>query len=313
MKVVYRSYEPEQGLDEFQARIYSEASGLPARAEEIRQRNLSREPQMTRYALTEKGEPLAYITSRDSSSEVGRTYIGYPWALPGAPVEAQEKLFNDLLGYLKKRENTLEIATSIVLTAKIADKQIEYFQNKGFVEKQRLYRYNLDYDVNVVSSWKLTKEISAFTSRVAATEDLNHLIELSQADPYLQPAFPTPETRESYFKDRVLKDGHAVIIFDKDQAVAASAALRFKPNQLFLTGDEERTIMRFTALRPGYSHAWKRLLIEIAKEAKTAGWTNIPLRVSFSFLTNAPLAINLAELRPELEVFEVILALPNKS
>ncbi|MFX1491705.1 MAG: hypothetical protein ACFFBU_05545 [Promethearchaeota archaeon] len=312
MKIIYQTYEPDKGLDELQVKIYSEASGLPARAEEIRQRNLSRQPEMTRYALTDKGEPLAYITARDSSSELGRTYIGYPWTMPGAPSEVQTKLFNDMFEYLKQRENTLEIATTVVLTAKIADQQFDFFKSKGFVEKNRLYRYNLDFDAIEVSTWKKSKEISNFNSRGATLDDLDLLIELSQADTYLNPAFPTPEAREIYFRDRVLKDGHAVIVFDNSQPIAASALLRLKPNQLYLTGKEERIVMRFTAIRPGYRHAWKRLLIAMANEVQAAGWAKIPLRLSFNFQTSAPLAITLAEMQPELELFEVILTLPNK-
>jgi hypothetical protein len=312
LKIIYRTYEPNKGLDELQAQIYTEASGLPARAEQIRQRNLSRQSEMTRYALTDKGEPLAYITARDSTSELGRTYIGYPWTMSGAPSEVQTKLFNDLLDYLKNREQTLQIATTIVLTAKIADQQFDFFHSKGFTEKNRLYRYNLDYDAIDVSTWKKSKEISNLTSRGATINDLHHLIELSQADSYLKSAFPTPEARETYFKNRVLKDGHAVMVFDNSQPVAASALLRLKPDQLFLTGKEERIVLRFTAIRDGYRHAWKRLLIAMANEVQAAGWAKIPLRVSFNFLTPAPLAITLAEMQPELELFEVILTLPHK-
>ncbi len=312
MKIIYRTYEPDQGLDELQARIYTEASGLPVQAEQIRQRNLSRQPEMTRYALTDKGEPLAYITARDSSSELGRTYIGYPWTMQGTPIEVQTKLFNGMFDYLKNREKTLEIATTIVLTAKIADQQFDFFHSKGFVEKNRLYRYNLDFDAIEVSTWKKSKEISNFTSRGATIDDLHLLIELSQADAFLNPAFPTPEARKIYFKDRVLKDGHAVIVFDNSQPVAASALLRLKPNQLFLTGKEERIVMRFTAIRSGFRHAWKRLLIAMANEVQAAGWAKIPLRVSFNFQASAPLATTLAEMQSELELFEVVLTLPNK-
>ncbi len=310
MKIIYRLYEPDQGLAELQAQIYTKASGLSANAEEIRQRNLNRAPEMTRYALTDKGEPLAYITARDSSSELGRTYMGYPWALPGTPPEVQIKLFNDMLTYLKNREKTLEIATSLVLASKIAKDQIAFFHKNGFVEKNRLYRYNIEYDAIEVSTWKKSKDISNLTSRGATLDDLHYLIELSEVDPELNPAFQTLEAREAYFKDRVLKDGHAVIVFDKNKAVAASALLRFKPDQRYLSGTEERIIMRFTALRPGYRHAWKRLLISMANEVQAAGWATIPLRVSFVFLTPATLAITLAEMRPELELLEVILALP---
>jgi len=307
LKVIYRNWEPDQGLEEIQAKIYTEASGLPVRVEQIRARNMNRDSKMTRYALTEHGEPLAYITSRDSSSERGRTYIGYPWTLPGTPAGVQEKLFDDSYAFLKKRKETVELATTVVLTAKIADKQLEYWQARGFIEDERLYRYFLDFEIKEISEWKLNKELKEFTSRAATTKDLKHLYDLSKVDPTLAGEFQTEEARESYFKDRVLKDGHAVLLFNKDQAIAACAPLRIEPDQLFLVGNDARVILRFTAIRPGYQYAWKRLVYEIAKEVKAAGWSDTPLRANFFFSTNAPLAINFAEMRPELEMFEVIL------
>jgi hypothetical protein len=313
LKVVYRHWEPDQGLEEIQAKIYSKASGLPARAEQIRARNLSRDPKMTRYALTEDGEPLAYITSRDSSSERGRVYIGYPWTMPAAPTEVQETLFDELFGFLKKRKNTEEIATTVVFTAKIADKQLAYWREKGFVEEERLYRYQLDFDFNEIRKWKLSNELIAYTSREATIKDLRYLYEVSQVDPLLTNEFETEEARESYFKDRVLKDGHAVLLFDEDKVIAASAPLRIEPDQLFLLGAEPRVLMRFTAIRPGYEHVWKRLVFEVAKEVKKAGWTETPLRVTFYFRTNAPLAKIMSEMRPELEMFEVILKKPQST
>ncbi|MFX1564319.1 MAG: hypothetical protein ACFFDP_13530, partial [Promethearchaeota archaeon] len=277
MKIKYCHWEPGKGLEDIQAKIYSEASGLPVRAEQIRVRNMSRDPMMTRYALTEAGAPLAFITSRDSTSRRGRTYIGYPWTMPGVPVDVQEKLYNELFAFLRKRKGTEEIATTVVLTAKIADKQFAYWAKKGFVEDERLYRYNLDFDVDEISKWKLSPKLKALDSQVATTEDLKHLYELSQVDPLLAGEFSTEDAREGYFKNRVLRDGHAVILFDKRKAVAASAPLRIEPDNLFLIGDEPRVIMRFTAIRPGYHYAWKRLVYEIAKETKAAGWSDIPL------------------------------------
>ncbi|MFX0078388.1 MAG: hypothetical protein ACFE8O_04030 [Candidatus Hermodarchaeota archaeon] len=307
MKVVYRHYEPDQGLDELQAKIYTEASGLPARAEEIRQRNLSRDPKMTWYALTEKGDPLAYITSRDSGSEYGRTYIGYPWTMPNAPTEVQAKLFGEISAFLKTRKETRELATTVVFTSKIAEKQLDYWHKKGFVEEEWLYRYVNDYDVNEAANWKISDKSSKLTCRKATKKDLDILVELSQADPYISTAFPTVDAFKAYFKDRVLKDGHAVLIFDKDKLVAASAPLRIEPDQLFILGDEARIIMRFTSIRPGYQHVWKRLVSEVAKEIKVAGWPDTPLRISFDFSSRVPWATSLAAIKPEIQLFEVIL------
>jgi hypothetical protein len=310
LKVVYRHWEPDQGLEETQAKIYTEASGLPARAEEIRVRNMTRDPKMTRYALTEAGEPLAYITSRDSSSERGRMYIGYPWAMPGTPTEVQEKLFDEVYSYLKKQKGTEEIATTVVYTAKIAEKQLAFWEKKEFVEDERIYRYVLDFDFKEISKWKLPDKLMAFKSRVATMKDLKYLYEVSQADPGLAEEFANEEARENYFKGRVMKDGHAVLLFDKDKVIAASAPLKIEPDQRFLFGDEPRVLMRFTAIRAGYQHVWKRLVYELAKEVKAAGWDDTPLRTNFYFRTDALLAMNFAKMRPELEMFEVILKKP---
>ncbi len=142
---------------------------------------------------------------------------------------------------------------------------------------------------------------------MATSKDLEYLYEISRVDPTLARELQTEEARESYFKDRVLKDGHAVLLFDEGKVIAASAPLRIEPDQLLIVGEEARVIMRFTAIRPGYQHAWKRLVYEIAKEIKAAGWSDTPLRTSFFFSTKAPIAINFAEMRPELEMFEIIL------
>jgi hypothetical protein len=307
LKIIYRHYEPDQGLDEIQEKIYTEASGLPATAEQIRQRNLSRDPKMTWYALTEKGEPLAYITSRDSGSEFGRTYIGYPWTMPNAPAEVQAKLFDEVSAFLKTRKNTRELATTVVFTSKIAEKQLEYWHKKGFVEERWLYRYVNDYDAKEVAEWKIDGKTSKLTSRKATKKDLDLLVELTQADRFISNAFPTVDAFRAYFKDRVLKDDHAVLLFDKDKLVAASAPLRIEPDQQFILGDEARVIMRFTSTRPGYEYVWKRLLIEVAKETKAAEWSEIPIRTSFDFQSFVPWATSLAAMKSEIQLFEVVL------
>ncbi|UCE10299.1 MAG: hypothetical protein JSW61_15215 [Candidatus Thorarchaeota archaeon] len=307
MKVVYRNYEPDQGLDEIQAEIYTSMSGLPARADQIRGRNTSRAPEMTRYAFTEDGKPLAFITARDSTSDTGRTYIGYPWAFPECPEEVREKLFSEHMKFLKEREETKEIGVTVVSTCKIAEQQLTYLQGKGFTEEDRFYYFDKDLDVREVSKWKLSKNAASYESRLANQKDIDTLIELSMSDPYLKNAFPSEEASRIYFEERVLKEGHAMLIFNGDKPVAAGALLRMQPNGLFLRGDEERIVMRFTANNPEYSDAWNRLVYELAKEAKAAGWSEVPLRVSFYFRTRDPNAARMSGLQEEIVEFEKIL------
>lgn len=308
MKVIYRHYEPEQNLEEIRAKIYTTASGLPATADQIRLQALNSDPKLMRFAFTEKDDPLAYISASGSDSQPWTIGMGYPWAVPKCPSNVQEKIFKDLVSYIKSNEKIQEITTGVALTSKIADEQLRFFREKGFTEKERVFLYALDYDVTEVSGWKLTKDIRSFRSRVATSKDINRLIEVCQSDPNTRNAFPTQEAWKSYFTDRVLKDGHAVMVFKGDEVVAASAPLRFKPDGIFLRGKEERTIMRFRAVRPGYRAAWKRLLIELAKETVAAGWTDLPLREQIFFSTNELTAPILAEQHPDIEETQIILS-----
>ncbi|MFW9935966.1 MAG: hypothetical protein ACFFDU_10770, partial [Candidatus Thorarchaeota archaeon] len=222
MKVNYRHYEPEQNLEEIRAKLYTTASGLPANPEIIRLQAQNSDPKLMRFAFTEKDEPLAYISASGSDVQPWTIGMGYPWAMPECPPKVQENLFKTLVGYIKSNEKIQEIVTGVALTSKIADEHIRFFTEKGFTEKERVYLYALDYDVTEVSKWKLTKELRAFKSRGATKKDVDQLIEVCHSDPYTRNAFPTQEAWESYFKDRVLKDGHAVMVFKDDQVVAAS-------------------------------------------------------------------------------------------
>ncbi|MHA1964504.1 MAG: hypothetical protein ACXACG_01455 [Candidatus Thorarchaeota archaeon] len=312
MKVKYTVWEPDNGLEDVQAKIFSHASGIPERAEVIRERNLQRAPEMTRYALTKEGEPLAYVTARDSSSEEGRTYIGYPWTMPDCPPEAQKKIFKDMMTYLDEREETKEIGTTVIQRSKLRDTQIEFFEKQGFLEDARVFRYILALDVVETSKLKVSKRAAALKSKVAKEADMDYLVDIFLAEEGLRNQISDEEGIKSYFRDRVLKDGHAVLLFDGDKVVAGTAPLRFQPNQVRVVGDEERIIMRFTAVRPGYNYAWSRLLIELAKECKNAGWTDIPIQAESWFDARGPAIIGLAEIRPELDDFEIIMVKKNE-
>ena len=306
MKVKYTVWEPDKGLEDIQAKIFSHASGIPERAEIIRQRNLQRAPEMTRYALTEDGEPLAYVTARDSSSGEGRTYIGYPWTMPGCPEDVQLKIFDELLSYLEDREETREIGTTIITRSNLRDQQAEFFKKRGFFEEERIYTYILPLGVEETSKLKVSKKAAALKSKVASEADVDHLVEIFMADEGLRNQVANDEGAKSYFKDRVLPTGHAVLLFDGEKVVAGTAPLRLQPDGNRIRGEEERIIMRFTAIRPGYDYAWPRLLVEMAKECKKAGWNDIPIQAE-SWVTGEGAAIaGLAELRPELTDFEAV-------
>ena len=307
MDVKYKMWEPDKGLEDIQAKIFSEASGLPERGEVIRARNIQRAPEMTRYALTKEGEPLAYVTARDSSSEPGRTYIGYPWKLDACPDDVQLKIFDEMMSYLKAREETNSIGTTVIENSKLRDTQIEFFSKRGFVEDNHVFQYRLPLDVVETSKLKLSERASALKSKIATENDLDHLVEIFQQDQGLRTVLTDVEAIKEYFLERVLKDGYALLLFDGNQIVASTAPLRFKPDNFRIVGDEDRIIMRYTAIRPGYNFAWSRLLVEMAKACKDAGWTDIKIQAETGFVAGGAAIIGLAEIRPELIDFETIM------
>jgi len=293
MIIKYQYYEPNKGLEEQQAKIYTEAAEIPVTAEEIKARYESEkiDPKTVRYALTEDGKMLAYVQARDYPA-VEETHIGYPWALPECPVETQEKIFDELLAYIKQREATLKIRAGAGLEQ---ESNIEFFKKRGLVEVERGYEYFVDMNVEEASKMEKDDVDRRFTSRVASENDLNLLLQIAKSDPNSRNAFPSDDEWISYFKDKVLNDGHAVLVFQDDQVVCASAPLRFKPDGRVLRGEKEKIIFRFQATRPGYAHAWKTLVIGIAKECLAAGWKDIPLLARFYFTSESPVAMFLAE------------------
>lgn len=306
MKVQYKKWESGKGLDEIQATIYEEVSGLPARGELIAARNDERGTDATRYALTEDGKPLAYVTSANDTDEPTRGFIGYPWSMKDCPVEAKDKIFNELMDHIYSKDGINQIRTTVLIGSKTKKEQIKYFKGKGFVESERYYTYSKDLDIEKSAAINVEEKFKGkeaeLKNKVATEEDIPALVELCLADPHLRSAFPDAEAFAGYFRDRVLKDGHCVMLSDDDKLVAASAPLRFEPDGNTLRGDEERYIMRFTATFPGYEYLWNRLAVEIAKECKAAEMTDFPLRVWFGFRAEGAAAIGLTKMNPDIEL-----------
>lgn len=309
MKVQYKKWESGKGLEEIQAQIYTEVSGLPARPEQIAPRNDDRGADATRYALTEDGKALAYVTSSISNDEPWRGFIGYPWSMKDCPAEVKDKIFQELLDHLYSKDGIKQVRSAIVVGSKTKKEQINYLKGKGFVESERFYTYTKDLNIEKSAAIKVEEKFDGqeaeLISRVATEKDIPALVELCLADPHLRGAFPDEEAFTTYFKDRVLKDGHCVMLFDGDKPVSATAPLRFAPEGNILKGEEERYIMRFTAARPGYEYSWNRLTIELAKECKAGGMTDIPLRVWFGFRAGGPAAIGLTKMNPDIELNEI--------
>jgi hypothetical protein len=307
MKVVYKKWNTEDGLEDIQAQIYTEASGLPAQGWQIRDRNIQRGEDATRYALTEDGKPLAYVTSSVSDSEPGRANIGYAWTMPDCPPEVQKKLFKEQFEYLKNKDDIDRITTGIVLRSKIKDKQDEFFRELGFTDHETYYQYSVDFDVKETAKMEVKGKAAELKAKTATEEDIDLLVDLCLADERLRQAFTDREGFVSYFKDRVFPNRAPIILLDGDEAIGATAPLRTSPENVNIPADGERLILRFRALKPGYDYAWDRLLVELAKDCKKAGWTDVPIISSFGFSAEGAEAEAIVRMRPGFTAFEKFL------
>jgi hypothetical protein len=267
MKAVrYEFYEPNKGYETIQADIFNQNTGGRVTGKEIEERILKekKDPRLIRYAFDETQKPLAYIQASQVTSNV--YFIGYPWGVASCPTEVQEKLFSDLLAYLRTK-NPKEIQYWIQ-----ADwKEVKaFFISKGF--KRKITGLTLKFDVRKVSEISINNQVK-YKTRLATASDLDSLIELGSVDKELQEAGLNKEFFVDYFTNKVLKDGHCLIVSEKDIDIIASAPL------IDETSTSKRVILRFTATRPGYNGGWPILIREMAKECIKAGWEDIPLQM----------------------------------
>ncbi|MHA2246969.1 MAG: hypothetical protein ACXADY_18645 [Candidatus Hodarchaeales archaeon] len=279
MKVNYRYWEPNQSLEELQVKIYNENNpdGQPVTAQQVIDRYEQEKitPKTVRYAFTEDGELLSYIQARDYPN-VEETHLGFPWSSKECPEEVQGKLFDEMLEYIKTREEAKKYAIRMNANAD-REEIVTFFKKKGLVEKSKSYRYSVD--VNEVSKTDYTDK--DFSTRLATVDDVDLLVKLLKDDGRLDGQFNSDEEIKNYFKDRVLKDGqekgnNAVLVFKDETLVMAAAPLIFK-----IPGDEkESLILRFHSFLPGNEKAFKLLMVEIAKECTSINYgTDKPLSV----------------------------------
>ncbi len=311
MNLIYRNYEPNQGLEEQQAKIYIEVSGLPADAEEIKMRfkGEKRNPQSARYVLTENNKLLAYVQTSKWAARPGTYIISFPWALPECPPEAQEKIFDDLLTWLKDTIHPQVLAGEVVFDTTTTDDRIAFFQRKGFIEKEHLYVNSVDFNLIDVCNWEMTDEIASYTCRSGTTEDLDQIIEVCHADNYMRDVFPSVEEAKYYVENTFLKDDQNKLILKNNQIVSVGLPYRRK---LTRGKDKGLEIISLTsATRLNHPQAWKRLLIEVSKDCRKSGWQNFPLRISTLFFGYSMNAIHLAELQDEIEDIAVLLTYTN--
>ncbi|MFW9994555.1 MAG: hypothetical protein ACFFD4_21100 [Candidatus Odinarchaeota archaeon] len=276
MKVIYRYYEPDKGLEEIQAKIYNnelrrspKSSSSEVTAEGIKQRFITekKDPKNVRYALKEDGSPLAYIQVSVRGISPPRTWIGYPWAMDDCPVEVQEKLFSEMLEYSRDKYPDNEIVMGYISSN--WQRQVSFAESKGFVVDDALSIYFYTLGINSV----VRKNNQEFKVKIANLDDVDALVELCKADPNLENVFSDDEGWISFFRDSVLPGGHTILILKDNQLVCAGAPTK---------GTRKDAIqMRFFAIRPGFQKAWKTLMEEVVAHCKEEGWEESLLFAGF--------------------------------
>ncbi|MFX0123981.1 MAG: hypothetical protein ACFFAE_10105 [Candidatus Hodarchaeota archaeon] len=311
MKLIYRHYEPNQGLEEQQAKVYTEVSGLPADSEEIKRRfkGEKRDAKSARYVLTEDKKLLAYVQTSQWSARPGTYIISYPWAFPDCPPRAQEKIFDELLAWLQNTIHPQVIAGEVVYDTPTTDERIAFFQRKGFIEKEHLFVYSVDFNLMDVSNWEMTNEIASYSCRSGTIEDLYQIVEVCHADNYIRDVFPSIEEARYYVENTFLKDDHNKLILKDGKIVSVGLPYRRKIER---GKEKDLEIIGLTsATRLEHPQAWRRLLIEAAKDCLNSGWENIPLRISTLFFGYSMNAIHLAQLQNSVEDIAVLFTLPS--
>lgn len=268
MNVVYQFWESNKGLEEHQATIYNKITNNSVTAQSITDR-LEREKidkKTVRYAFTEEGNPLAYIQARDYPSTPS-TIIGYPWALKDCPPGVQDKLFDEMLDYLKTREIAKEYPIRFTTNAKRTN-VLEFIKTKNFVEISKNYAFRVDLDTLSNSSFSGTD----YEARLATMNDIDILVKLLTEDGSFTGALDSEDAKIDYFKNRVLKEGLAVLVFENNNLVMAAAPLIV---------DNDRLILRFHAFLKNKKDSFHKLIIGIAKECIASNYgIDFPLSIN---------------------------------
>lgn len=273
LEVIYKNWDSDHSprLEEIQADIFNKNNkNANVTGEQIKQRYDSEkiDPETVRYAFTKDENPLAYCQARDYNvnEENEETHLGFPWSLEGCPKEVQEKLFNDLLEYIKARKKKVPIKINIAVNNK---EQVEFIKAREFKVASEFYRSSF----NVNTILEKTFDNEGYSSRIATENDLELLVETSIADKNLGQAFKTREEFVTYFKDRVFKDGPIVLIFKGEDFIAAYSPLHYNLNN----EENQSLIFRFVYIAEGNDNAWPLFLSEMAKAAKNKNWDEKPL------------------------------------
>ena len=264
MKVTYKYWKADAGLEKLQAEIYN--ANNPERQQPVTEQEVVErferekiDPKTARYAFVNE-KAIAYIQARDYP-DPKETHLGYPWALPECPEEVQDKLFDEMLSYLKTRDVGFDIRINAYIRQK---KNLKFIKGKKSLKE---ISQNLRHEFDVKQISQLTPDERDYKFRKATMEDVDILVQLIKEDGRYTGQFSGDEDIAKYFSERVLPANHCFLVFREEKLVMATAPL-VAPRP----GDsEERLFLRFHSFLPDNETALKPLLIQVGKECVSTG------------------------------------------
>ncbi len=261
MSIEYKFFEKNKNLEEIQAQIYNGAikkyEGNEATVEQIKTRYESQnfDPRGVCYAFTDDKKPLAYIQTREEPNNQ-RTFIGYPWAINNCSKEVQEKLFTEMLSYIRQRDTDHKIVLGYIQEDW---KEVHDFAKKfnGKVDNEFI-TYALE------ASKMFGLDNTGYSMKLATPEDEQKLIELAKTEPGFDTAFTDEQAMNDFFKDQVTN--HEVLLIYKENQLVSAGSLTS------LDLDKNGMVnIRFTATREYKFDYWRAFVIELSKYLKTKG------------------------------------------
>ena len=296
MDVNYRIYEPNKGLEEFQAMIFNQANNRNVTAKEIQERfeKENIDPKTVRYAFSNDNKPLAYVQARDYQA-FGETHIGYPWAMPECPPEVKNKLYDDLLAYVKTRN------TGLKLKMNVQPDRIDFATKRGFKEERKNIRYKIEFDL--LKKYNKSSE-SKYTLRKATENDLE-AIKNGYLDLY-KITNPTESERIAKYTKERFNEKHLVVAIHENTVIGASAP--FIKGEAPTPENEAYLIPRFFYTKLGQEDVIPLLFKKSMDLSMEANWDKNSILITFSD-ENSDEIKNLDKISSEKTIMGIKLAL----
>ena len=208
----YKNWESGKNYEEMQAKVFNEANiakFTPATGDQIKLLTSKDDfdPKTIRY-LFDGDEMKGYVQVRirDKSKE---SHISFPWVLSGTSSEAQDKLFSEMIDYIKGHDKYkgYKIRINAFSNPESNVKIIEKFGFKKTNDWKTLYL--------PLSELSQGKYDSEYKSRLATNDDINSLVELMKTDGRYSSQFKEDKDISDYF-DKVFQNGHLILIYKND-------------------------------------------------------------------------------------------------